>query len=98
MSKTVAYKFCHHYPVSVLSVKNKSPQIKEVTYYVADRYGSRDFVGDLIVNLTSIRGPRAGSTTYDIPQLAKHMVDLPKEIVLAWDDYGSPPVYFLETT
>lgn len=94
MSKTVAYKFCHHYPVNVLTVKSKSAQVKDVAYYVADRFGSRDFEGDLIVNLTSIRGARAGSTTYDIPQLAKHMIDLPKEIVIAWDDYSSPPVKF----
>jgi hypothetical protein len=87
MSQYVTRRWCYHAPTKFLEVRKD-----KLSYYVADRLGVREFDGDLIVNLTDRAGPRAGSTTYKIPQLAKHMAKLPDEIVLAWNDFSTPPV------
>jgi hypothetical protein len=75
---------------------NHSPELifdyKDVNYYAADEYGGREFNGNLIINLTKDANGKAASNAYNIPQLAKHMAYRPEEIVLGWQDFGSPPV------
>lgn len=82
-------KWCHHDPFNFLDVEEGN-----VSYYVADRIGVRNFTGDLVVNLTEHPGTRTISTTYNIPLLAKHMKKLPDELVLGWNDFSAPPVEF----
>jgi hypothetical protein len=87
MKEFASRRWCYHAPTKFLELKKG-----KVSYYVADRLGVREFDGDLIINLTERPGPRAGSTTYNIPSLGKHMQKLPDEIVLAWNDFSTPPV------
>lgn len=79
------YKQCNHDPKLVF-------QCNGVSYFASDEDGVRGFNGDLIVNLTKNPGIKNLSTAYKIPQLARHLVELPEEIVIGWQDYGTPPV------
>lgn len=79
------FSTCKHSPVNVLN-------FEKVSYFASDRLSIDAFDGDLIVNLTDQPGLKAASNVYDIPQLSKHMLNVPEEIVLAWNDYSTPPV------
>lgn len=83
----IQFKTCSHTPTFIYSDKDG-----HIDYFAADEDGAEEFDGDLIVNLTTSPSTKAIATTYKIPQLAKHMLPLPEEIVLGWIDFSSPPV------
>lgn len=87
MFESKSFKVCNHNPTLIYPDKSS-----KINYYAADEDGVAFFTGNLIVNLTKTPGLRSIATTYNIPQLAKHMLPRPDEIVLAWEDFKAPPV------
>lgn len=81
----INFKTCNHSPTFIYSDGS-------VNYYAADEEGAEEFSGNLIINLTTKPSTKAVATTYKIPQLSKHMLSLPEEIVLGWIDFSTPPV------
>jgi hypothetical protein len=78
------YKKClHDSPTSIGSIDN-------VDYYCCALDGVREFGGDLIVNLTGISNFPSPST---IPSdLAPHIINNRREIIISWPDFGVPSV------
>lgn len=73
--------FCYHLPEEVAEVEG-------VCYYCADKDGVSDFEGDVVLNFTG----HPNVPHLDIPELAQHVNDIYKEIVIAWPDLGIPRV------
>lgn len=74
---------CKHEPEYVMA-------IDEVNYHGASQKGAPEFLGDLMINFTSISDiPSAAK----IPQLAEHLsIGFEEEIMVSWPDFGTPLV------